>query len=69
MYIYFLKMFRNKIGKNHLFCRNLKMFSAIYVWNLKMFDLRRCKNLHTQVKMRMEILSLDVMADYIRQPR
>lgn len=40
------------------------MFLAIYVWNLKMFDLWRCKNLHTQVKMRMEILSLDVMADY-----
>lgn len=35
--------------KNSPFCRNLKMFLAIYVWNLKMFDLWRCKNLHTQL--------------------
>lgn len=47
--------------KNSPFCRNLKMFLAIYVWNLKMFDLWRCKNLHTQVKMRMEILSLEAI--------
>lgn len=35
--------------KNSTFCRNLKMFLAIYVWILKMFDLWRCKNLHTQL--------------------
>lgn len=56
-------MFRYKIGKNHLFCRILKMFLAIYVWILKMFGLRRYKNLHTQ-DLRMEILTLDTMTAY-----